>query len=123
MNTQILKSGFLFLTIVSCLSFTSCEDQDLAKATIVVLQEHTAQQGQIYQTLPVEGAEVRVFSPVGPPELERLLITNSEGRAIYEYEYVARLMCDVSYKGIISENNLIVLDLGENRVTTVILPE
>lgn len=124
MRAKNVKIGVFLILIISTLGFTSCEEQEVATATIEVLEEYTASQGQIHQTRLVEGAEVRVYVPLQRAQhLETVLYTDDNGKVDFVYEYTANALCDVSFDGRTVNGSRLVLELGETHVTTVILPE
>ena len=124
MSAKNVKIGFFLILVTSILGITSCEEEKVATATIEVLEEFTASQGQVNQTRPVEGAEVRVYVPKsGAEHLESVIYTDANGKADFVYDYTARALCDISFEGRTVEGSLLRLELGETHVTTVILPE
>ena len=125
MNTTLLRLGFLLLLVSSILSFTSCENEEEAHATVCVLQEFTATQGQVNQLVPVPNVQVRFY--VGIPRTEHIdaiVITDLNGEADYTYEYQARIYCDVTTTDGVTHGPFVVkLDVGKSQKTEVILPE
>ena len=123
MNTLKSKFGFFSIIALVFLGLSSCEEAETARAEITVLQEYTATQGQVLQTRPVEGAEVRFYVPLqGTEHLEAIEFTDINGRTSFSYEYQSLILIEVIYDGEI-HNESVRMNVGETVRKEVILPE
>ena len=122
MSTLRTRLGFLLLGIIVCMGITSCGEEGLAKAEIVVLEEYTASQGQLLQTRPLEGAEVHFYVP-SAPQVEAIEITNSEGRVYFEYEYEALVHADITFQNTIVHRGSVALTPGETTKKTIVVSQ
>lgn len=123
MNTFFARLGFLSLFIISIVGFSSCETEEVANATITVLQEHTATQGPTLQYLPVAGAEVRIYGPTGSEHIEAQYVTNAAGQVNYSYDLKAMLMVDVTHEGVTYTRTGLDMEPGESTNLQIIIPE
>lgn len=124
MNTVFNRLGFLSAALVLTMGITSCEKQEIAQATVTVLQEYTANQGSVIQTRPIENAEVRFYVPKnGAEHLETIAITNSSGMVSFEYRYEVRVFAEVTYSGIEYPRKLVIMRLGQKASVEIVIPE
>ena len=91
---------------------------------MTVLQEYMATQGQLFQTWPIEGAEVKFYGPFGSrQDLEAIEFTNSEGKVTYEYEYRAIIPVKIMVQGNLVLEDHVILEVGETTQKTFVIPE
>lgn len=122
MNTIRTRLSFLLLGVIALMGATSCSEEGVAKAEIVVLEEYTAPQGQLLQTRPLEGAEVHFYVP-SAPHIETIELTKSEGRVFFEYEYEALVHVDITYQNTIVDRGSITLVPGETTKKTIVVSQ
>lgn len=124
MNTVFNRLGFLSISLLLVMGMTSCEKEEIAQATITVLQEYSASQGPVNQTRPIENAEVRFYVPKdGAEHLETIAITNSSGMVSFEYQYEVRVFAEVTYLGTVYPRKLVIMRLGQKASVEIVLPE
>lgn len=115
------RLGFLSIVTLFLIGLSSCEETELAHANVTVLQEYTASQGQVNQTRPVEGAEVRFYVP-GAPHLEALEFTNTDGKVSFSYEYQSLILIEILYQNEIYDSS-VRMEVGETVNKEIVLPE
>ena len=121
-----MKTRFGFLLIISLTLFavTSCQEQEVARAEVTVLQEYTATQGQLLQTRPIVGAEVRFYGPDGSrQDLEAIEISETDGMVRFEYSYQALIPIEIKVQGALVAKSNVLLELGETTQKTIVVSE
>lgn len=123
MNTVLNRLGFFSLTLLVVFGFSSCNSDEVAKATITVLQQRSDINGDALRPLPVEGANVRVYVEI-PSSFEDVhLVTNAGGTVSFEYELPVVISIDAEHLGATSTGNGLPMEAGETMYTTILLPE
>lgn len=117
------RLGFLSIVTLFLIGLSSCEETELAHANVTVLQEYTASQGQVNQTRPVEGAEVRFFVPLnGTEHLQAIEFSDVDGKVSFTYEYQSLIVIEVLYQNEIYDSS-VRMEVGETVNKEIVLPE
>ncbi|MCB0754393.1 MAG: hypothetical protein H6602_00770 [Flavobacteriales bacterium] len=124
MNTTKIRLGFLLALTVITTVFTACEETEVARAEVTVIQEYTATQGHLLQTRPLAGVDVIFYGPSGSRLDPGVLhVTDTEGKVSFEYEYEALLEVKVEDQGTLLASVLVEFKPGETTQKTIVVPE